>query len=124
MQKIWFRRGEAAWFLTVRENGQQKQLRLLSGPNDRDTRQEGRGTGHPGTGNAEGHAAPRTASWITAGHVLDGFLLHSQQEHEPETYEWYKVFWLFNKSCGSAGRGLGTLSGRCFPVSEPPVARS
>jgi hypothetical protein len=36
MRKIWYRIGEAAWYLTVRENGRQKQIRLLMAPNDKE----------------------------------------------------------------------------------------
>ncbi len=39
-QKIWYRKGEGAWFLTIRENGRQKQIRLLNAPNTKDTREQ------------------------------------------------------------------------------------
>jgi integrase len=92
MQKIWYRKGESAWFLTIKENGKQKQLRLLRGPNDRDTRKKAEGLAIQELANRKSDPTPATPSWITVGNILDGFLDHSKEEHDSSTYEWYKYF--------------------------------
>ena len=40
MQRIWFRKSESAWYLTVQENGKQKQLRLLRDGNTKEDRRK------------------------------------------------------------------------------------
>jgi hypothetical protein len=92
MQKIWYRKGEGAWFLTVRENGRQKQIRLLNGPNTKDTRERAEQLAVQEHASRLQQPSTPAASWITVGHVLDGFLRHSQEEHDPLTYSWYKNF--------------------------------
>jgi integrase len=93
MQKIWFRKGEAAWYLTVRENGKQKQIRLIAAPNNKDGRKlaERQAIAELSTRKIDDDL-PAAPSWMLVEHVLDGFLKHSQEDHEPKTYEWYKGF--------------------------------
>ena len=40
MQRIWYRKNESAWYLTVRQQGKQKQIRLLQAPNDKEGRKQ------------------------------------------------------------------------------------
>ena len=35
MQKVWYRTSSRSWYATFTENGCQRQLKLLTGPNDR-----------------------------------------------------------------------------------------
>ncbi len=93
MQRIWFRTAESAWFLTIREDGKQKQLRLLKGENTREDRHRAEEIAIQELSARKLDTEIATAhSWITVDHVLDAFLRHSKENHEPATYEWYEWF--------------------------------
>ncbi|MBI2804395.1 MAG: hypothetical protein HYX68_05350 [Planctomycetes bacterium] len=93
MQRIWFRTAESAWFLTIREDGKQKQLRLLRGENTREDRLRAEELAIQELSSRKLDTDIATAhSWITVDHVLDAFLRHSKENHEPATTEWYEWF--------------------------------
>jgi hypothetical protein len=46
MQKAWYRSSKNAWFATILEAGRQKQIRLVTAPNDKD----GKKLAEPGAG--------------------------------------------------------------------------
>ena len=149
MQRIWYRKAESSWFLTVRENGRQKQLRLLRGPNDKETRRKAEEAAVRELATRPADSTPATAAWITVGHVLDGVLRHSKENHEPSTYEWYDYFfstftrhrdlrigllkkqhiheWLGSRKLSdtTANRGIGAIK-RAFAwaVEEEHIPRS
>jgi integrase len=92
VQKVWFRKSKNCWYATIRENGGQKQIRLLEAPDtaegkklaekelirelaDRDISEDG----------------IKAPGWMTISHILQGFFKHSRQEHTPETAAWYKT---------------------------------
>jgi len=151
MQKIWFRKAQSAWYLTIKENGQQKQIRLLMAPNAREGRQKAEEIAiqELATRKIEPHI-PAVQSWITVNHILDGFLRHSHENHEPATHEWYEWFfstfkprfgdlritqlkkhhidaWVKSRSFGAttANRGIGAIK-RAFAwaVEEEHIPRS
>jgi hypothetical protein len=101
MQRIWFRISESAWYLTVQENGKQKQLRLLRGVNPKEDRRKATEMAIQELANR--NIEPQVSkiqSWITVDHILDGFLRHSRENHEPSTFEWYEWFFsTFNLCC-------------------------
>lgn len=35
MQKVWFRKSKSAWFATILDDGRQKQIRLVTAPDDK-----------------------------------------------------------------------------------------
>ncbi len=93
MQKVWYRKSTASWYTTFTGNGgEQKQMKLLKGPNDRAHRElaEQKLLEELRIRPAPKLASDKTPDWITAGGLIKGFLCHSRKEHEPDTYRWYK----------------------------------
>jgi integrase len=94
MQKVWFRKSKNAWFATVRINGVQKQIRLVTAPDTNEGRkkaedqlvQELAARGYSQEAEADAEAPP---SWAAVGHVVRAFLQHSRGEHAAETAAWY-----------------------------------
>jgi integrase len=94
MQKVWHRAFDGWWYLTLTEGGSRRQLKLVKGPNDKDTKaaaerlavQELALRQQPGD-EAGGDCAP---AWATAGHVVRAFLKHSRAEHTADTADWYE----------------------------------
>jgi len=94
MQKVWYRKSKNAWFATILDGGQQKQLRLVSAPNDKHGKKLAED--HllkelSDRGYSQQHATeePSIQSWLTVGHVIRGFLKHSREEHSAETAGWH-----------------------------------
>src|SRR5207248_3085763 len=91
MKNVWFRESEGNWYVTLRENGRRRQVLLVKAPNTRDGKklaenrllEELSARKYQEDGSA-------THSWILVSHVIDGFLKHSQEQHDPATYDWYK----------------------------------
>jgi integrase len=92
MQKVWHRQFDGWWYLTLREAGGRKQIKLVKGPDDRETKavaerqavQELAARQHV---EDAGESAP---SWATAGHVVRAFLKHSDREHSTDTAKWHR----------------------------------
>ncbi len=106
MQKVWYRLGNKSWYATFTEGGQQRQMRLLTGPKDRAHKQLAKQKllaelkSRP--------AKPKLGpEWLTVRGVIKGFLRHSRKNHEPATALWYR----------NLLRGFARLFGR-LPVSQ------
>ncbi len=92
MQKVWHRAHDSWWYATVRESGIRKQHNLIKGPDNSEHRQL-----------AEKELVRILADrqdqddlddapvWITVDHVITAFLRHSEQEHDPDTFRWYRT---------------------------------
>ena len=93
MKKVWFRESEGNWYVTVRENGRRRQLLLVKAPNTRDGKKlaESQLVDELAARKHQ-EGGPPTHSWMLVSHVLNGFLKHSQEQHDPGTYAWYKNF--------------------------------
>lgn len=97
MQKVWFRKSKNAWFATIFEAGQQKQIRLVNAPNDRDGKKLAEAqllveltarNYKPDPDSPETDAqVPRC---LSVGRILAAFLKHSREEHESTTADWYE----------------------------------
>jgi hypothetical protein len=94
MQKVWHRAFDGWWYLTLREAGGRKQLKLLKGPADKDTKAAAERLAvqelalrQTAADEAVGDHAP---AWATAGHVVRAFLVHSRAEHTADTAAWYE----------------------------------
>lgn len=95
MLKVWHRKHDGWWYVTLSESGGRKQIKLVKAPDDREGKKKAeaqllvelkdRDYEPDVTLDAE-------VSWITVAHVLDGFLKHSEQEHDPTTSGWYRNF--------------------------------
>lgn len=90
MHKVWYRASKGSWFVTFHEGGQRKQLRLVKAPKTREGRKLAEAQllrelkARPEI--EESSTSPR---WITVAHVIDAFLKHSKEEHDPDTATWY-----------------------------------
>jgi integrase len=95
MKNVWYRASEGNWYVTFRENGRRRQVLLVKAPNTREGKKlaEEQLVEELSTRKYQ-EAGPATHSRILVAHVLDGFrfLNHSQEEHDPATYDWYKNF--------------------------------
>ena len=95
MQKVWYRKSKHAWFATILEGGGQKQIRLVTAPNDKAGRQlaedqllkELAARDYSIEKEASVEAVP---AWATVKHVVTAFLKHSRGEHAAETADWYR----------------------------------
>jgi hypothetical protein len=95
MQTVWFRKSKNAWFATLLDGGRQKQVRLVTAPNDRHGRKlaedqlvkELAARDYSAAREAEAEPVP---SWATVTHVVNAFLTHSRCEHAPETADWHR----------------------------------
>jgi integrase len=94
MQKVWYRKSVGCWYATFSEGGRQRQMKLLSGPNDRATKKlaEVKFLEELKVRPAAKRPSRRALAWITARDVLKGFLWFSKKNHEATTYAWYKNF--------------------------------
>jgi len=92
MKKVWHRGSENGWYLTIRENGHRRQLLLVKGPNTREFRKKAEELAIAELATRKVDDCPSNPSWLLVHHVLDGFLKHSLEEHEPKTHDWYKGF--------------------------------
>lgn len=96
MQKVWFRKSKNAWFATILEGGRQKQIRLVTAPNDRDGRKLAEDqllkelAARDYTPSKEASAEPVPA-WATVAHVVNAFLAFSRGEHSADTAAWHKT---------------------------------
>jgi integrase len=93
MKNVWYRVSEGNWYATLRENGRRRQVLLVKAPNTR----EGKKLAEDQlleelSARKYQDDGPATHSWMLVSHVIDGFLKHSQEEHDPGTYAWYKNF--------------------------------
>ncbi len=90
MHKVWYRASKGSWFVTFRENGERKQIRLVQAPKTAEGRKLADAQlvrelkARPDTDDA-----PSASRWITVAHVLNGFLTHSREEHDAATATWY-----------------------------------
>lgn len=71
MQKVWRRQFDGWWYLTLSEGGTRQQIKLVKGPDDRETkaaaeRQAVQALAARQHAEASGDQAP---AWATAGHV-------------------------------------------------------
>ena len=95
MQKVWYRKSKNAWFATILEAGQQRQLRLVTAANDKHGRKlaedqllkELAARDYSIEKESTAEAVP---SWATVRHVVAAFLTHSRGEHAAETADWYR----------------------------------
>lgn len=92
MQKVWHRKFDGWWYLTLSEAGSRQQIKLVKGSNDKDTKvaaerqavQELALRQH-----VEDAGSDKAPAWATAGHVIRAFLKHSREEHAADTSRWY-----------------------------------
>lgn len=93
MKNVWYRESEGGWYTTLRENGRRRQVLLIKDTYTRDGKKlaEDRLLEELSSRKYQ-EDGPATHSWILVSHVFDGFLKHSQEEHDPATYDWYKNF--------------------------------
>jgi integrase len=95
MQKVWFRKSKNAWFATILEAGIQKQIRLVTAPNDKHGKRLAEDqllkelAARDYSAEKESSAEP-VPSWATVTHVVNAFLKHSRGEHAAETADWYR----------------------------------
>ena len=94
MQRVWHRQFDGWWYATLKENGVRKQLKLLKAPNtkaDKKRAEDQLVKELAARDYSQERAAeePSLQTWLTVGHVLRGFLRHSQGEHTKETADWH-----------------------------------
>ena len=95
MQKVLFRKSKNAWFATILESGQQKQISLVTAPNDKHGKmiaedqllKELAARDYSIEKEASVEAVP---AWATVSHVVKAFLTHSRGEHATETADCYR----------------------------------
>jgi integrase len=92
MQKVWYRTSKECWFATITNGGRQQQIRLISAPNNRDGKQlaEKQLIQELAARNVEHDDGVKAPGWATVSHVLQAFLKHSREEHDPETAAWHE----------------------------------
>lgn len=92
MQKVWFRAFDGWWYATLRENSRRHQLKLVKAPDTRDGRQlaEQQLITELASRNLQPEVGAKSPSWATVSHVLQAFLKHSKEEHDPETAAWHE----------------------------------
>jgi hypothetical protein len=103
MQRVWHRDFDGWWYATVRENGKRRQIKLLKAPDTKDNREraEDQLVRELASRLDCGVVAKGAPSWLTAGHVVTGFLAHSAKAHDPDTAKWYAALLAdFAKKCG------------------------
>jgi integrase len=95
MQSVWYRKSKNSWFATVLENGRQKQLRLVTAPNDKHGKKLAEDqllkelSARNYSIEKESSTDP-VPSWATVAHVIQAFINHSRGEHSAETAAWHK----------------------------------
>lgn len=93
MQKVWFRKFDGWWYLTLKEGGTRLQIKLVKGPDDKETKIKAEKQAIQELA-ARQHADDRedksTPAWTTAGHIIRAFLNHSAEEHTEETATWHR----------------------------------
>ncbi len=92
MQKVWHRAFDGWWYLTLTEAGSRRQIKLVKGPDDKDTKAAAERQAVQELAlrqHAEETGGEKVPSWATAGHVIRAFLKHSREEHTTETADWY-----------------------------------
>ncbi len=90
MQTVWFRKSKNAWFATILEGGNQKQIRLVNAPNDKNGKKLAedqllKELAARGYSIAKESGAEPVPPWATVAHVVNAFLKHSRSEHASET---------------------------------------
>lgn len=92
MRKVWHRTFDGWWYLTLSEGGSRRQIKLVKGPDDRETKAAaerqaiGELAARQHAENTDDSSAP---AWATAGHVIRAFLQHSREEHTADTAKWH-----------------------------------
>lgn len=92
MQKVWYRRFDGWWYLTISEGGSRRQVKLVKGSNDKETKAAAE---HQGVQElaARQHAPSQgeepVPPWASAEHVICAFLKHCRVDHEVSTARWY-----------------------------------
>src|SRR5262245_51896032 len=91
MQKVWFRKFDGWWYLTLSEAGSRQQIKLVKGLDDKETkdRAERQAVQELAARQHVEDSGEKAPAWATAGHVIRAFLKHSRAEHSPETARWY-----------------------------------
>ncbi len=91
MKKVWYREAEGNGYVTLKENGRRRQLLIVKAPGTREGRKlaEQKLIEELSTRKHQ-EDSPSVPSRMLVGHVIDGFLKHSQEAHEPKSYRWYK----------------------------------
>ena len=92
MKKVWHRTFHGWWYLTLAEGGNRQQIKLVKGPNDKETKAaaERQAIQELATRQHVEDNADKAPSWATAGHVIRAFLKHSAEEHSKETAAWHR----------------------------------
>lgn len=94
MQKVWFRVQTGWWYASLKEAGTYRQIKLVKAPDSREGRKLAedelvRELSDRNYSQQRAAEEPSLQSWLTVGHVLRGFLKHSEEEHSKETAAWH-----------------------------------
>jgi hypothetical protein len=93
MHKVWHRKHDGWWYVTIRQAGQRQQIKLLKGPADGATHKLAEQQMIQELAQLQPALdIPDVPRWVTVGHVIHAFLKHSEEEHEPATYQWHRFF--------------------------------
>lgn len=94
MQKVWHREFDGWWYTTLKEGGVRKQIKLLKAPDTKEAKRKAedqlvKELSARSYSQEKAAEEPSLQTWLTVGHVLRGFLRHSQEEHTKETADWH-----------------------------------
>jgi hypothetical protein len=92
MQRVWFRAHDSNWYVTIREQGKQRQIKLLKAPNTKDGKRlaEQKLIEELTARSFQPDPVIRHEPWLTVSQVIQGFLQHSIINHEEGTATWHR----------------------------------